>query len=185
MSPSAGEWCLTDAVTRSPFASSLQTAFCSSLLLLAPACRQAPLPVPPPPPQALIASESDVTGCYALDTLEWTPHVPSLQGCLFAPPRFFSLIASGAVSSNPTRRRIRPRDEYPVHAQSWWHILDQRAIEATWTTGYAGVRVTVQRGAARDSWEGHAEPFSDDGAPAWSGRVVLRRISVASCERNR
>ena len=153
--------------------------------MLAGGCREGSLPVPGSPPNQVIASENDVTGCYTLDTLEWTPLVPALQGCLFSPPRFFSLIGNGALSSNAAARRIRPRDEYPVHAQSTWHIVDERTIEATWTTGYAGVRVIVRRGAGADSWEGRAEPFSHDGAPTWSGRVVLRRISVASCERNR
>ena len=75
--------------------------------------------------------------------------------------------------------KVRQAESY--RAAGMWRLIDDRMMEITWSNGYEGVRVRLQRGLADELWRGWTEPYSDSGTNAAGARVSVQKVDDAAC----
>ena len=139
-----------------------------------------PMPTVPPPQSAAPVAHRQVVGCYehvsAHPLLAHTP--PS------GPPQRF-LLTEDVLTTVPREGRIvtlwKVRQAESYRAAGMWRLIDDRMMEITWSNGYEGVRVRLQRGLADELWRGWTEPYSDSGTNAAGARVSVQKVDDAAC----
>jgi hypothetical protein len=151
-------------------------------------CSWAEAPPAPPPPSAkqrLLAEaqrvlrDTHVPGCY-----EHVP--PERSGPQFRhaapwqPPERFYLSTDFTTDPPGDGAKVMRADSY--RASGTWRRLDDNTIEVSWSTDFAGVRVTLRRSSTDGLWRGRTQPFSDDGLAPPGTEISVRRVSDVPCE---
>jgi hypothetical protein len=54
-------------------------------------------------------------------------------------------------------------------------------VEITWSDGFEGVRVRLQRGSSDELWRGWMEPYTDGGTAPAGARVSIQKRDDAAC----
>lgn len=147
--------------------------------LVTPGCGTDETPPPvPAPPHDLKLSVNDLVGCYEVVSIVWIPEILEPPGYrrTYTPPRFFALAADAVLAGK--YRRSKPRDPNEDHRFTYWELLDDYQLGASWTNGYAGIRAVVRQRSTDRYFYGRAVPISDGGgAPPSRGTIVFRPVT--------
>lgn len=139
-----------------------------------------PMPPVPPPQSTAAVAQRQVVGCYehvfAHPLLAHTP--PS------GPPQRF-LLTEDVLTTVPREGRIvtlwKVTQPESYRAEGVWRLIDDRMMEITWSNGFEGVRVRLQRGLVDELWRGWTEPYSDSGIAVSGARVSVQKAADAAC----
>jgi hypothetical protein len=121
-----------------------------------------------------------IAGCYALVLGEWSAPTQ------YQPPRTFNLKATGADTSSDGTifRPVSPNPSMYGSFSPQWAIRAVGSIEVFWSTGFAGVRLTLwpENGQKRRATlEGHATVFTDLETAAMQQPTVPAKARRVSC----
>lgn len=138
------------------------------------------VPPLPPPPATSVFGPSDVLGCYQhVTSRPFMRHAPP-----WSPPQKFQLVIDARTTVPRggrivTLRRVRHASSY--RADGYWRVIGDGMLEITWSNGFEGVRLRLQRGSGDDLWRGWTEPYADYDIAAPGASVSVRRIDAAAC----
>jgi hypothetical protein len=141
------------------------------------------------PTTSLRAQQIDaVAGCYNVETGRWTGPFPSGWPEVHQPPARIRLDSAHArfFTNDTSFRRLDPDIAVIAEVRAMrsgapppvWQLRGRDSLSMLWTTGFAGVRVTVR--LRTDSLPGTAHAFHDVIGPVQPTAPVLLRRAPCS-----